>query len=176
MKLGLRWSAAVLAGLGWIFLTRLAGDLCAPLALHLPLMAPPVVVIALRLPHRPGVVALTLVALLHDAASGIPFGLTASLALPLHFILFRIRNHLSADASLTAAALAFAITPALWLGTALALTLAGHPAPADLRGIATEVILGSVLAALATPWLAGFTLSLLRAFGVHLEHGDLVRE
>ncbi len=176
MKLGLRWSAAVLAGLGWIFLTRLAGDLCAPWALQLPLMAPPLVVTALRLPYRPGAFALALIALLYDAALGIPFGLSASLALPLHLILFRIRHHLTADAALTGAALAFTITPALWLGTALALTLSGSPLPADLSGVLTEVALGAALAALGTPWLAGFTLSLLRLFGVSLDRGDLVRE
>lgn len=170
MTHAIRWSAAVLAGLCWVFLTRLAGDLVAPWALSIPLMAPPVVVAALRLPFRGGLVALALIALLHDAGTGMPFGLTASLALPLHGILYAVRRHIAAASPLTLAALAVALTPAMHLMTGVGIHLAtGRPMASDLGGFVVETVLGCIACALAAPWLSGFTLALLRTFGVDTE-------
>ncbi len=169
----LRWSGAVLAGLAWVFLSRLAQDSAAAYALHLPLTAPPLVVCALLLPFRPGAVVLTLTLLLYDAGLGVPFGLSATLALPVYALLFRIRHHLMQSSALVQASLALALTPALHAAFAAALHLAGRPLPADTLGFLTEILAGVALASLFTPWLGSLTVAVLRLFGLRLERGGL---
>ena len=167
MTAAIRWSAAVLAGLCWVFLARLAGDFVAPWAMTLPLMAPPVIVAALRLPFRPGLVTLALVALLYDAGTGAPFGLSASIALPLHGILYGVRRHLAVDSPAALAAPALALTPAMHIvATVVTHRVVQRPLADDLGGFFLETAVACVLSAAATPWLAGLTLSLLGTFGV----------
>ena len=168
---GIRWSAAVLAGLCWVFLTRLGTDLISGHGLTLQLIAPPLVVSALYLPYRAGAVTLGLVALLYDAASGAPFGITASIALPAHLLLFRIRRQLTPVNPLTGAGLALAVAPALHLGFVGGLAIGAREMPSDTIGLLLETGLVAVVSALATPWLTGLTLSALDLFGITLDRG-----
>lgn len=169
----LRWSGSVLAGLGWVFLARLAQDPASSCSLQLPLSATPLVVCALLLPFRAGAVALTLVLLLHDAGRPVPFGLSATLALPAYVMLFRIRRHLARESAAVQAGLALALTPALHVAQAVALTLAGRLLPADTLGFLTEILAGAALAALFTPWLGVFMPAVLARFGVRLEREEV---
>ena len=171
MNSALRWSAAVFASLAWLFFARLLADQLSAHALTPVWFVPPVVVIALRLPHRAALVSIALVALLHDATLGIRFGLTASLVLPVAALLLRTRRHLNVRSRRQAAAIAFALTPTLHLAYAVALSVTGEVLPADPAGLTGEIAIGAVAAALATPWLGAFTDALLHKFGAesHLE-------
>jgi len=160
----------VLAGLCWVFLARLAGDFVAPYALTLPLMAPPLTVAALRLPRRAGAITLALVALLYDAGTGLPFGASATVALPLHALLYAARQRLAADSGLLLALVAAALTPVMHFGVAAVIgRVSGRGMTDDLFGFASEIVAGCVLAGIATPWLAGLTNAMLRAFGIGRE-------
>lgn len=168
---GIRWSSVVLAGLCWVLLTRLGSDLLSGHALTLQLIAPPLVVASLFLPYRAGAVSLALVALLMDAASGAPFGLTATLALPAHLFLFRIRRQLTPVTRLTGAGLALAVAPATHLAYVAGMAVATRVMPSDTVGLLLETGLAAVVSALATPWLTGLTFALAGAFGLNLDPG-----
>ena len=166
MRADLRPGIAVAAGLAWLFVARLCTDLLAPHALTPLWIVPPVVVFSLLLPRRAALICLAIVCLMHDATLAIPYGLSATLALPVAAMLHRIRRHVNTHSRRQIAALAFAITPTLHLAFVLAITLAGWPLPADLHGLMLEMAIGTVASALASPWLADFTSALLRLVGV----------
>lgn len=163
----LRWAGAVPAGLGWIFLARLVQDGASEYALNPPLSAPPLVVAALLLPFRAGLAVLTLVLLLHDSGQGIPFGLSATVALPVYVVLFRLRHHFSKDSVWSQAALAGGLTPLLHAGSVFFLGLAGGPLADRSAGILAETVIGVLLAALFTPWLASLSAAFLKISGAN---------
>lgn len=165
MKSDLRLSAAVFAGLAWLFVANLFSDLLSLAALTPVWVVPPLVVFAMRLPLRACLTCLALVALLHDATLAIPFGLTASVTLPVAAILHRLRRHFNHGSRPQAAAIAFALTPTVHIVTALALSASGESLPADAHGVAVEIAVGALVSALATPWLADLTDALLALFG-----------
>lgn len=165
MRSDFRLSAAVFAGLAWLFVANLFSDLLAAHTLTLVWMVPPLVVFALRLPLRAALTCLGIVALLHDATLAIPFGLTASIALPVAAVLHRLRRHFNPGSRRQAAAVAFALTPTLHIVTVLTLAATGKPLPADAHGVALEIALGTLASACATPWLADLTDAMLALFG-----------
>lgn len=165
MKPDLRLSAAVFAGLVWIFVVNLFIDLLSSAAVATLWIVPPLVALTMRLPLRATLVCLALVALLHDATLPVPFGITASVALPAAACLHGVRRHLNTRSRRQAAAVAFAISPTLHITTVLAMAAAGCPLPQDAAGLAIEIAAGTLVAAIATPWLANLTDAMLRAFG-----------
>lgn len=160
----LRLSGAVLAGLAWLFVARLGADLFSQKGLTPVWFAPPVVVFALRLPHVAALVCLALTCLLHDATLAIPFGITASIALPAAAVLLRFRHHLRRNSRAQAAAGVFALTPGLHLAWCVALSLTGRVTPHEPRALLIEIAASTLLSTLATPWLADLTDALLHRF------------
>lgn len=175
MRPNLSTAGAVLAGLAWLFVARLFTDLLAPLALTPTWIVPVVIVFTFRLQLREMLIGLALVCLLHDATLAIPFGLSASLALPVAAILHRVKRHLNTSSRRQAAAVAFALTPTIHLAFVLAVSLSGMPLPADARGLATEMTLATVTSALATPWLANLTDGMLSLFGARRDEAEAHR-
>lgn len=160
-----RWSIIILAGLAWVFLARLADDGAATLRLAPILIASPLVTTALLLPYRAGLVTLLTIALLLDAGTGIPFGLSATLLAPVHLILHRLRHQVPRDSVAIATLLAACITPALWIARTILLHWQGYPLPGDLAGALSEITLSTLLVIPGTAWLFIFYRALVERLG-----------
>lgn len=163
-----RRSVIVLAGLAWVFMARLADDLSASACLSPTLIAGPLVVTAILMPYRSGLITLMLVTLLLDAGTGMPFGLSATMLAPTHLLLHRLRHQIVGNSAAIATLIAACITPAIWIARTLLLRWQGYPLPLDLAGAMVEILVSILLVIPSTAWL----FSLYRALIDRIEPAD----
>lgn len=169
MERALPWSGAVLAGVVWLFLARLISDELARFALTPVFWAAPLVVFSFALPRRVALVVLAVVMLLHDAVRPGPFGMSASLVLPVAAVLLRWRELFHRESRRQTAAIAFVLTPSLHILLAVAMGVAGRGLPEDTGGFFAEMLIGAMVSGLGAPWLYDFTVVLVRLFGAQPE-------